>query len=155
VTCSAPLQSDWWCIPEFTQCSRCKRNETEQKNRIHSPHVDYVNVVFTESRLPAKTPTSMGPVRPSRNCRKPTSVLWRRTDVLQTSVRSLKSLMHAVGLGVENRRIHDGRTTPHWTSDDDVPNRRRADVNESSLLTKSTLARCVSWRHFCSCLNRG
>jgi len=24
-----PLQSDWWHIPEFTQCSRCKQHETE------------------------------------------------------------------------------------------------------------------------------
>ena len=25
-----------------------------------------------------------------------------------------------VALDVENRRLHDGRTTPYWTSDDDV-----------------------------------
>jgi len=30
--CSAPLRSDRWRIPEFTQCFRCKHHETENSS---------------------------------------------------------------------------------------------------------------------------
>jgi len=32
VTCSAPLQSNWWRIPKITQCSQCKQHETENSS---------------------------------------------------------------------------------------------------------------------------
>lgn len=88
--------------------------------------------------ITAKTPTSMGRVRPSRIVEIPTSVLRRRMDVRQTSARSLKPLNCSNSTVVTRRPI-------------DVPDRRRPDVNESTLLTKLTLARCVPslpWRHF-------
>jgi len=93
---------------------------------------------FAFLAVPAKTPTSMGRVRPSRIVEIPTSVLRRRMDVRQTSARSLKPLNCSNSTVVTRRPI-------------DVPDRRRPDVNESTLLTKLTLARCVPslpWRHF-------